>query len=52
MRTKQGRRSPLSPGHIADSLTRIAAFVGRLMLAGMNARAQILLASPPVRKKQ
>jgi hypothetical protein len=52
MRTKQRRRAPLSLRHIADSLTRIAAFVGRLLLAGMTARAQILLASPPARKKQ
>lgn len=52
MRTKQGHTSPLSPGHIADSLTRIAAFIGRLLLAGVTARAQVLLASPPTSKKR
>ncbi|KFG89215.1 hypothetical protein BV98_003042 [Sphingobium herbicidovorans NBRC 16415] len=52
MRTNQGRRPPLSPGHIADSLSRIAALIGRLLLAGMTARAQVLLASPPAREKR
>lgn len=51
MRTEQGRRSLLSHGHIADRLTRIAAFLGRLLLAGVTARAQVLLTSPPARKK-